>query len=102
MRLQQRYQRSSVLLARNAIEFVYSHGFVLRRVNNSGDISWHKGRVFISEVFRFETLGFEQVDLDFTRSIFVMLKLVSLTGKRFASGRFRSCGESIFGVNPQL
>jgi hypothetical protein len=37
----------------------------LRRVNNSGDISWHKGRVFISEVFRFEVLGFEQVDEDF-------------------------------------
>jgi len=35
---------------------------MLRRVNNSGDISWHKGRVFISEVFRFEVLGFEQVD----------------------------------------
>ena len=29
-----------------------------------------------------------------TRSIFVMLKLVSLTRKRFASGRFKSCGES--------
>ncbi len=34
-------------------------------MNNSGDISWHKGRVFISEVFRFEILGFEQVDEDF-------------------------------------
>ena len=43
-------------------EFVYPHGFMLRRVNDSGDISWHKGRVFISEVFRFEVLGFEQVD----------------------------------------
>jgi hypothetical protein len=26
---------------------------------------WHRGRVFISEVFRFEILGFEQVDEDF-------------------------------------
>ena len=45
------YQPSSVLLSRKPIEFVYPHGFVLRRVNNGGDISWHKGRVFISEVF---------------------------------------------------
>ena len=30
--------------------------------HNSGDISWHKDRVFISDVFRFELLGFEQLD----------------------------------------
>jgi transposase InsO family protein len=35
------------------------------RVNNSGDISWHKGRVFVSEVFRFEVLGLEQVEEGF-------------------------------------
>lgn len=34
-----------------------------------------------------------------TRSIFGMLRLVSLTRKRFASGRFRSCDEWMFGVN---
>ena len=28
------------------------------------NISWHKGRVFVSEVFRFEVLGFERVDED--------------------------------------
>jgi len=39
-------------------------------VNNSGDISWHKGRVFVSEVFRFETIGFEQVDEDFYKVYF--------------------------------
>jgi hypothetical protein len=27
-------------------------------------MSWHKGRVFVSEVIRFEVLGFEQVDDD--------------------------------------
>ena len=64
------YQPSSVLLPRNPIEFVYPHGFMLRRVNNSGDISWHKGRAFVSEVFRFETLGFEQVDEDFYKVYF--------------------------------
>jgi hypothetical protein len=34
-----------------------------------------------------------------TRSIFGMSRLVSLTRKRFASGRFRSCDEWMFGVN---
>jgi hypothetical protein len=49
------------LLPGTQIEFVYPKGFLTRRVNNSGDISWHKDRVFISEVFRFEDLGFELV-----------------------------------------
>jgi hypothetical protein len=31
---------------------------------------WHKGRVFVSEVFRFEILGFEQVDEDFYKFYF--------------------------------
>ena len=57
-------------LPRNLIEYVYPKGFELRRVNNSGDISWHKGRVFISEVFRFEFLGFEEVDEDFYKVYF--------------------------------
>jgi len=34
---------------RTLIEYVYPRGFLTRRVNNSGDISWHKDRVFISE-----------------------------------------------------
>jgi len=63
----------------------------------SGDISWHKGRVFISEVCRFEVLGFEQVDEGFYMA-FGMLRLVSLTRMRFASGRFRSSDEWMFGV----
>jgi transposase InsO family protein len=41
------YQPSSVLLPRNPVEFVYPHGCMLRRVNNSGDISWHKGSLSI-------------------------------------------------------
>jgi len=43
---------------------------MLRRVNNNGDISWHKGRVFVSEIFRFEILGLEQVDEDFYKVYF--------------------------------
>ena len=30
-------------------------------LNNSGDINWHKNRIFISEVFRFEELAFELI-----------------------------------------
>jgi hypothetical protein len=26
---------------------------LLRKVNNSCEMSWHKGRVFVSEIFRF-------------------------------------------------
>jgi hypothetical protein len=64
------YQPSSVMLPRTLIEFVYPKGFLTRRVNNSGDISWHKDRVFISEVFRFEDLGFESVAEDFYKVYF--------------------------------
>lgn len=35
-----------------------------------GDISWHKDRFFISEVFRFEDLGFELVAEDFYKVFF--------------------------------
>jgi hypothetical protein len=69
------HQPSSVTLPRNLIEYVHPKGFELRRVNNSGDISWHKGRVFISEVFRFEILGFEQVEEDFYKVYFRDLEI---------------------------
>jgi len=58
------YRPSSMTFPRNLIEYIYPKGFEIRRINNSGDTSWHKGRVFICEVFRFEILGFEQVDED--------------------------------------
>ena len=55
------YHPSSIRLPRALPAFEYPKGLLLRTVNNSGDISWHKDRVFISEVFRFEEIGFEQV-----------------------------------------
>lgn len=64
------YQPSSTMLPRTPIEYSYPKGFITRRVNNSGDISWHKDRVFISEVFRFEDLGFELVAEDFYKVFF--------------------------------
>ena len=69
------YQPSSVMLPRTLIEFVYPRGFLTRRVNNSGDISWHKRRVFISEVFRFEDLGFELVAENFFKVFFRDIEL---------------------------
>jgi hypothetical protein len=39
------------MLPRTQIEFVYPKKFPTRRVNDSGDISWHKDRVFISRFF---------------------------------------------------
>ena len=53
------YHPSSVRLPRKLPEFKYPRGLLLRKVNNSGDISWHKTRIFISEVFRFEELALE-------------------------------------------
>jgi transposase-like protein len=44
--------------------------FQTPRVNNSGDISWHKGRVFVSEVLRHEEIGLEQMDEDVHRVFF--------------------------------
>ena len=55
------YLPSSVRLSRKLPEFTCPKGLLLRRVNNSGDISWHKNRVFISEVFRFEELALELI-----------------------------------------
>jgi len=63
------------MLPRTLIEYVYPKGFLTRRVNNSGDISWHKGRVFISEVFPFEDLGFELVAEDFYKVFFRDLEI---------------------------
>src|SRR5260370_35769878 len=59
-----------MMLPRALIGYDYPKGFVIRRVNNSGDISWHKGRVFVSQVLRFEDLGFELVAEDFYKVFF--------------------------------
>ena len=64
------YHPSSVRLPRELREFTYPKGLLLRRVNNSGDISWHKNRIFISEVFRFEELAFELITPGFYRVLF--------------------------------
>jgi transposase InsO family protein len=65
----------------------YPRGFLTRRVNSSGDISWHEDRIFMSEVFSFEDLGFEEMDEDFFRVYFYDIELSELD---VAELRFRS------------
>jgi hypothetical protein len=50
-------------------------------VNNSGDISWHKNRVFISEVFRFEELGFELITPGYYRVFFRDMEIGELNAE---------------------
>jgi hypothetical protein len=65
----------------------YPKGLLLRRVNNSGDISWYKNRVFISEVFRFEELGFELITPGFYKAFFRNMEIGELNAEQL---RFRS------------
>jgi hypothetical protein len=81
------YHPSSVRLPRKLPEFAYPKGLLLRRVNNSGDISWHKNRIFISEVFRFEELGFESITPGFYRVFFREMEIGELNVEEL---RFRA------------
>jgi hypothetical protein len=74
-----------IRLPRKLTEFTYPKGLLLRRVNNSGDISWHKNRVFISEVFRFEELGFELITRGSTESSFETWRSENSIPKSFVS-----------------
>jgi len=55
---------------RTLAEFIYPKSFLGRKVNNNGDISWQRRRVFISEVFRFEEIGLEHVGEDLYKVFF--------------------------------
>jgi hypothetical protein len=64
------YVPSARMLPGSVASFQYPKSFLTRRVNNSGGISWHKGRVFVSEVLRNEDIGLEQMDEDVHRVFF--------------------------------
>ena len=81
------YQPSSARLLRKVPEFTYPKGLLLRRVNNSGDISGHKNRVFISEVFRFEELASELITPGFYRDFFRDMEIGELNVEEL---RFRA------------
>ena len=81
------YLPSSIRLPRKLAEFRYPKGLLLRRVNNSGEISWHKNRVFISEVFRFEELGVELTTPGLYRAFFRDMEIGELNSEEL---RFRA------------
>ncbi len=81
------YIPSAVRLPRKTLEFKYPKGHLLRRVNNSGDISWHKNRIFISEVFRFEELGLEMLRQGLYRVFFRDMEIGELNAEEL---RFRA------------
>ena len=84
------YIRSSIRLPRKLPEFTYPKGLLLRRVNNSGDISWHKNRVFISEVFRFEELGVELITPGLYR---VFFRDMEIGGIQLRRASLQSCAK---------
>jgi hypothetical protein len=61
-------------------------------VNNSGDISWHKNRVFISEVFRFEELAFELITPGLYRVFFRDMEIGELNAEEL---RFRAARRAV-------
>jgi hypothetical protein len=74
------------MLPRTTLLYVYPKGFMTRRVNKSGDISWHRDTVFISEVFRFENLGFELIAEGFYKVFFREVQMGELDAEAL---RFR-------------
>ena len=69
------YIPSTRMMPSRVVPFVYPQTFETRRVNSSGDVSWHKGRVFISEVFRNEEIGFELMEENVYRVAFYNTEL---------------------------
>jgi integrase-like protein len=86
------YQPSSVRLPRKLLEFTHPKGLFLRRVNDCGDISWHKNRVFISEVFRFEELAFESITPGVYRVFFRDMEIGELNAEEL---RLRSARRAV-------
>lgn len=69
------YVPSTRLLPSRVGSFQYPKSFQTRRANNGGDITWHKGRVFVSEVFRNEEIGLEKMDENVHRVVFCNTEL---------------------------
>ena len=79
------YIPSAIRLPSKLQEYLYPKGLQLRRVNNSGDISWHKNRIFISEVFRFEELGVELITPGLYRVFFRNMEIGELNSEELPS-----------------
>ena len=81
-------------LPRYTKAYVYPAHFQTRRVNDAGDISWHKNRVFISEVFRGEDIGLEKIENHFYKIYFRNLEVgeFDINDMRFRPGFVREPG----------
>jgi hypothetical protein len=86
------------MLPRALIGYVYPKGVVIRGVNNIGDISWHKGRVFVSQVLRFEDLGFELVAEDFYKVFFRDVEIGEFDVETLRLGLCRCCAECVYRI----
>jgi hypothetical protein len=82
------YQKEEMSGADLCREYGISRPTAYRWINRySGDIGWHKTRIFISEVFRFEELGFESVTPGFYRVFFRDMEIGELNAEEL---RFRA------------
>jgi hypothetical protein len=57
------------------------------RQDSSIEVSWHKNRIFISEVFRFEELGFELITPGYYKAFFHDMDIGELNAEEL---RFRA------------
>ena len=69
------YVPSTRVLPRYTKAHRYPDSFQTRRVNDAGDISWHKNRVFISQVFRGEDIALEKIEENLYRVHFCSLEV---------------------------
>jgi hypothetical protein len=68
-------------------------------VNNTGDISWHKHRIFISEVFSLEELAFELITPGFYRVFFRDMEIGELNVEELRFRATQGWSEFAYGVH---
>jgi len=80
---------SRTTLTRNLIEHVHPKGFELRRVPTAVTSAGIKAGCLLARSFDLRFSASSSSRKILTKCIFEMLRLASLTRKRFGSGRFR-------------
>jgi putative transposase len=76
------YQLGTRVYPRRVPELKYGSEFAVRRVSRQGSVRWKGERTFISEVFRYEPLGLEQLDERGLRIYYGPIPLGWLDGHR--------------------
>lgn len=72
--------------------------FLARHMNNRGDIGWHESRAVISQAFRFEKLGFEEVQENFCRDLFRDVEIGEIEVEALAGSVDRKARAAAFTV----